>query len=81
MTKYRIDERNFGCFAPSFKTGLFRRYLSEGGNVLPRGVIWSSSIEGAARAIRLHLTQQSDDWLQESKAGFSLGPEWMERDQ
>jgi hypothetical protein len=80
MTKYRIDERSFGHFAPSFKSGLFRRYLSEGGNVLPRGVIWSSSIEGAARAIRNHLTRQADGWLQEGKAGFSLGPEWMERD-
>lgn len=79
MTKYRIDERSFGHFAPSFRTGLFRQYLSEGGNVLPSGVIWSSSIGGAARAIRSHMTRQADKWLEED-SGFSIGPEWMERD-
>jgi hypothetical protein len=79
VIKYRLEERSFVCFAPSFKSGLFRRYLSEGGNVLPRGVIWSGPLEMAAQAIRNHMTNSADKWLEEDP-GFSIGPEWLERD-
>ncbi len=71
MSRYRIDERDFGCFAPSFKPGLIRQYLGESGNVLPWGTIWSGPLETAAQSVRHHMAAEADKWLEKEDADVS----------
>lgn len=71
MIKYRVDERDFGCFAPFFKTGLVRRYLGEAGDVLPLGTVWSGPLEAAAQSVRNHMAAEADKWLEKEEADVS----------
>jgi hypothetical protein len=71
VIKYRLDERDFGCFAPSFKPGLVRRYLDADGDVLPLGTVWSGPLEVAAQSVRNHMAAEAGKWLEEEDADVS----------
>jgi hypothetical protein len=58
MSRYRIIERDTSFFAPQFKSGLFWKFLNEGGTVLPWGTVWSGPLELAAKGIRAHMAEE-----------------------
>jgi len=56
VSRYRIIERDFACFAPQVRGGLLWKSLDDKGRELSWDTVWSGPLQLAAAGVRAHMT-------------------------